>query len=134
MLNNRMFHVAGLAGLDRLRTAEKISSEAQGLSAKCEMQHNAVNDFPGDSPIASRVDRAPTLILEQDGICELVLERGVRHAPILHRFVQVEADNRTQGRVLEGCVSCHFHEHMGTGDDGGPIVIVGQLAGPDSSI
>lgn len=39
--------------------------------------------FPEDLPIASRIDRAPPLVLEQDGICELMLECRVRHAPIL---------------------------------------------------
>lgn len=59
---------------------EKASTMVGGLSVE-------------DSPVASRIDMAPTLVLEENSICELMLESRVRHPPILYSLVQVEAED-----------------------------------------
>lgn len=53
------------------------------------MKHNAWNFVLENSPISTRIDGAPILVLEQYGIRELMFESRVGNPPVLNRFAQV---------------------------------------------
>lgn len=52
------------------------------------------------------------MVLEQDGIRELMLEGRVRDAPILHSLAQVKAADGAQGGMFDVCILCHFHRFV----------------------
>lgn len=86
MLDDGVLYVTGLAGLDRLRAVKEL---AMDHVSKFGMKHNACNFEVGNSPIMSRIDGAPILVLEKDGIRELMFKSRVWNPPILDRLVQV---------------------------------------------
>jgi hypothetical protein len=64
MLDNSVLYVTGLAGLDRLRAVEAISSDACPRSRRYRMRYGAFSSLVEHSPIASRIDGVPVLVLE----------------------------------------------------------------------